>query len=293
MTKTKKSKAYYAYLEAWISIFVNTLLFGLKYWAGIVSGSVAIIADAWHTLSDSISSVIVIFGTRAANKPADDEHPFGHGRSELIASLIIGVFLSLVAFNFLIESIGRLRNHESAQYGIVATIVIVVSILLKEFLAQIAFWTGRKSNNPALKADGWHHRSDALSSVVVLIGILVSKHFWWIDGALGIAVAVMLFYASYEILKESINPLLGEEPGSELLKKIIKIGNDAAGMEVFIHHIHLHKYGDHTELTFHIRLPNNMSIQEAHSISSAIEEKIRKELDIYSTIHFDPIRTNV
>lgn len=288
----QRSKSYYAYLEGWVSIFVNILLFGLKYWAGIVSGSVAIIADAWHTLSDSISSIIVILGARTSKIPPDKEHPFGHGRAELIASLIIGVFLSVIAFNFLLESITRLRNHESAEFGIIAIIAIVASIILKEFLAQFAFWAGKKSNNKSLKADGWHHRSDAISSVIVLVGIFISDYFWWIDGVLGIIVAALLFYASYEILKESYSSLLGEKPDDELIEKLKQIGREEIEIEIDMHHFHLHNYGDHNELTFHIRLPDEMSIKEAHDISSKLETRIREEFDIYSTIHYDPLEKN-
>lgn len=289
----KRNKTYYAYLEGWVSILINIVLFALKYWAGIVSGSVAIIADAWHTLSDSISSAIVIIAARASKKPADKEHPFGHGRAQLIASIVIGVFLALVAFNFILESITRLRMHESANYGKVAIIVIVISILGKEFLAQFAFWTGRKSKNPSLRADGWHHRSDAISSVVVLTGIFVSDYFWWIDGALGIAVALLLFYASWEIFKESISPLLGEEPDEEFIEKIKKICYEESNMEIYLHHLHLHDYVDHKELTFHVRLPGNMKVSEAHDISTRIERRIRNDFGISSTIHFDPVENNV
>jgi len=288
-----RTKSFYAYLEGWVSIILNLLLFALKYWAGIVSGSVAIIADAWHTLSDSISSIIVILGARTSKIPPDKEHPFGHGRAELIASLMIGVFLSVIAFNFLIESIGRLKNHESATFGTMAIVAIVASIVLKEFLAQFAFWTGRISNNKSLKADGWHHRSDAISSVVVLVGIFVSDYFWWIDGTLGIAVAGLLFYASYEIFRDSYSPLLGETPDNELIDKLKEVGKQEAEMEIHMHHFHLHNYGEHNELTFHIRLPDSMTIKEAHSISCRLEKRIKDEFDMNSTIHFDPVKEHV
>ena len=180
MTTNKKNRL--AYIEGWLSIFTNIILFGLKYWAGIVTGSVAIIADAWHTLSDSISSVIVLIGIKISDKPADKEHPFGHGRAELIASMIIGVLLAIIAFNFVLESIEKLKDHESVVYGKLAIIVTIVSILSKEMLAQYAFWAGRKIKSPILKADGWHHRSDAISSILILIGIFIGKYFWWVDG---------------------------------------------------------------------------------------------------------------
>ena len=162
----------------WVSIFTNLLLFALKYWAGIVTGSVAIIVDAWHTLSDSLSSVIVIISVRISGKPPDKDHPFGHGRADLIASMIIRIMLAVVALNFFIQSFERLMNREAVQFGRIALIAIIISILLKELLAQYAFFASRRTGSKVLRADGWHHRSDAISSVLVLIGIFLDEYFW-------------------------------------------------------------------------------------------------------------------
>jgi cation diffusion facilitator family transporter len=278
----------YAYREGWISIIANILLFILKYWAGIVSSSIAIIADAWHTLSDSISSVVVVIGVKISNKPADREHPFGHGRAELIASVIIGVILALIGFDFFINSIDKIRNKEKAAYGTVAIIVTVISILSKELLAQYAFRAGKKTGLTSLKADGWHHRSDAISSVIVLAGIFLGKYFWWIDGAMGIVVALLIFYAAYGILKEGISPLIGQTPDGVLIEKIKEISNRITKGETDIHHVHIHTYGNHTELTFHITLPKEYMFEKVHNIATEIEMTIREELDIEATIHMEP-----
>ncbi|PKP37023.1 MAG: cation transporter, partial [Bacteroidetes bacterium HGW-Bacteroidetes-15] len=155
----------------WVSILVNTSLFALKFWAGVVSGSVAIIADAWHTLSDSISSVFLLLGVFFSQKPADKDHPFGHGRYELIATILIGCLLAWVSYNFFVESIERLQNRESASYGLIALIATVISIVSKEILAQYSFYIGRITKSQVVKADGWHHRSDAISSIAILGGI--------------------------------------------------------------------------------------------------------------------------
>lgn len=284
----KRDANYLKYLEGWLSIFLNIALFILKYWAGVVTGSIAIIADAWHTLSDSISSVVVLVGVKVADRPADKEHPFGHGRAELIASIIIGMLLAVIAFNFVLESIDKLKNHEAVQFGKIAIIATVVSILAKEAIAQFAFWAGKKTKSVTLKADGWHHRSDAISSVIILVGIFLGPYFWWIDGVLGLIVAAMIFYAAYEIINDASNPLLGEEPDEELLKVLEKTAHDVAGFDVRLHHIHMHKYGNHIELTFHIALPKDMTLEMVHVISSKIETELREKYKIYSTIHADP-----
>ncbi|MBT7827236.1 MAG: cation transporter [Bacteroidetes bacterium] len=286
MTTKKKN---YALREGWISIVGNTLLFALKYWAGIVSGSVAIIADAWHTFSDSLTSLIVIIGAKVSNKPADKDHPFGHGRAELIASLIIGLLLAVVGFEFVLESIKKLQSHESAHYGKIAIVVTIVSIVVKELMAQYAFWGSRRSKAKSLKADAWHHRSDAISSAIILIGIFFAKDYWWVDGVLGIFVAALLFYATYEILQDAISSLLGEKPDDALIENIKRIAAFSTDIEVNPHHILAHNYGNHTEITMHIKLPSEMNLEIAHGIASEIEVNIKKELNICATIHMEPL----
>lgn len=277
------------YQQGWISILVNGLLFISKYWVGIMTGSVALLADAWHSLSDSLTSIIVILGAKISSKPPDKEHPFGHGRAELIASIIIGVILGLVGFEFAKESIAKLANKEGVVYGSAAIWVTAISIFVNEMLAQYAFWVGRKTGNPSLKADGWHHRSDALSSIIILVGIFFASYFWWIDGVLGFIVSLLLFHAAYDIIKEGTNPLLGEIPDEKLVNNLKSIANEISGMETHLHHVHVHRYGEHVELTMHIKLPKATTLEFAHQIADNIEVKIANELNIEATIHMEPI----
>jgi cation diffusion facilitator family transporter len=290
--KRKETKKW-GYIEGWLSLFVNTLLFVLKYWAGVVTGSVALIADAWHTLSDSFSSIVVLLGFKFASKPADKDHPYGHGRFELISALIIGVLLVAVGFNFLIESIEHLVDHTEVKYGRLAIIVTAVSIVLKEVMAQFAIRIGKKIKSNSLKADGWHHRTDAISSVVILIGIFIGDYFWWIDGVLGIIVACLIFYTSIEIFKDTFSPLLGEKPDSDLVDKVKKISREVCDRNLNIHHERIHQYGHHTELTFHIELPGDMTLDEAHHAASKLEQRILTDLGVYTTIHMEPTGTHV
>lgn len=285
----RNKKTFWAYLEGWLSISINIILFGLKYWAGIVTGSVAIVADAWHTLSDSLTSMVVLIGTRTATKPADKEHPFGHGRAELIASIIIGVLLAVVGFNFIAAGVSRLVHHESAAFGTLAVVVIAISVILKEGIAQFSFWAARKTKSPVLRADGWHHRSDAVTSLLILVGVFIGKYFWWIDGVLGIIVALFILYAAYDVLKEAISPLLGEEPDKELVANIKGISERIVSSSINLHHIHFHRYGGHAEITFHILLDGTMTLTEAHAIATTIEDAIREELQIEATIHVEPL----
>jgi cation diffusion facilitator family transporter len=282
-----RSKA--AYLEGTVSIIANLLLFALKLWAGIVSGSLALTADAWHTLSDSISSIVVVIATKLSNKKPDKDHPFGHGRWEQIAALFIAFILAIIAYDFLTDSIILFTNKEGAQFGTLAIVVTIISIVGKEILAQFAFYLGKRTNNLSVKADGWHHRTDALSSVVVLVGILFSKEFWWIDSVLGFIISLMLFYATFQIAKEAIMKLLGEEPSQELIDQITVSVQSLYKEDLQLHHFHLHNYVNHQELTFHMRLDKNLSIEKGHKIATDVETMIFQIFGITATAHIEPL----
>lgn len=288
MQKVERSPIYYAYQEGWVSLSTNILLFVIKYWIGVLSGSIAIIADAWHTLSDSISSVIIILGFKVTEKPADQDHPFGHGRAQLIVSLIVGVILAVIAFNFILESIDRLQTRTRADIGLIAYLVIGFSVIAKEAMYQYAIRIGRRFNLNAIIADAWHHRSDAVSSLVILVGLFANQYFWWVDGVLGLLVALFIIRATYEIMRDAINPLLGETPDEKLLSNIREICREHLNTEVNAHHFHIHKYGDHTELTFHVKMPGSLSLHDAHDLVTTVEKSILERFNIHSTIHMEP-----
>ena len=272
-------------IVGWASILGNTILFILKFIAGNVTGSIALMADAWHTLSDSVSSIVLLIGIKWSTKPADDDHPFGHGRAELISSIIIGFILGAIALSFGWQGIERLQNRTSVHYGAIAIWVTVISILAKEGMAQFNFYHYRRSKILSIKADGWHHRSDSISSIVILIGIIVGQYFWWIDGVLGIIVSILIGYTAYKIISEGVNPLLGEEIPKILKSQISEIANKTAGFETYAHHMHMHRYGTHTELTFHVRLPKSCTFEQVEHLITAIQKGIKTDLEMHATIH--------
>ncbi|MCF6241379.1 MAG: cation diffusion facilitator family transporter [Bacteroidales bacterium] len=288
----QKKISFYAKVEGWLSLISNVLLFVLKYWVGIISGSVALIADAWHTLSDSLTSVILLIAIKISDKPADENHPFGHGRAEVIASLIIGVLLSVIAFNFMLESINKFLAKEEANFGKWAIIATIISIIVKELSAQYALWAHRKTGMNSLKAEAWHHRSDAISSVIILFGIFFGSTFWWLDSVLGIMVALLIFYASFEVIRDAVRPLMGQNPSKEFEQKIKNLISRITELDVNFHHLHIHNYGNHNEITFHIKLPAHLTLFEAHKVSEQIENAIRKEMNIEATIHIEPFNTS-
>jgi cation diffusion facilitator family transporter len=271
----------------WTSFFLNLVLFGVKIWAGDKTNSLALLADGWHTLSDCVSTIVVFIGLRWSMKPADKEHPFGHGRAETVAAIFVGFFLIMVAFEFGKEAVIRLTDHEEAHYGWIGIVVMITSVVIKEFMSQLSIRTGRKIRSDALVADGWHHRSDAVSSLIILTGIVVGKHLWWIDGVLTGLLSIYLLYVAYGIITDAVNPLLGEAVDDELVEKIRAIGKKVYGRDLHMHHFHIHEYGRHTEMTFHIVLPGNISLKESAEITRKLFKAVREETGIISTIHVD------
>lgn len=282
------SKRSLGLIEGWVSIVLNTILFGVKYWVGTASGSVAMIADAWHTLSDTLTSVVVIVGFRVSARPADGEHPFGHGRAEAISSIIIGTLLGVVGFEFGQSSIHRLIDHTAASFSTLSIVVFLVSVALKEALARFSFWAGRKINAGSLIADGWHHRSDAVASALIVAGALIGGRIWWMDGALGIGVSLLIFYAAFDILKSSISVSLGEAPDAALDRRIRAAIGKTVTCAQDAHHIHLHRYGAHVELTVHLRVPPEMPVAQAHAVATRVERAIKGEIGAETTVHIEP-----
>lgn len=277
------------YVEGILSIVLNTALFALKLWVGIVSRSVAMVADAWHTLSDTLTSMTVIVGFWISGRPRDKNHPFGHGRAELVAAIVISVLLGVVGVNFLWDSIQSLRRAESASYTSFGVIVFALSILIKEGLARFSIWAGKKVGSKSLVADGWHHRSDAAASLLIVIGALLSRYAWWVDGVLGILVSVLIIYTAVDLIKDASESLLGEEISPQLRASIGKIALENGVVMESGHHFHIHCYGDHREVTMHLCFPEDISLKKAHEVVEIIETRVKKELGISLTIHPEPI----
>lgn len=270
-----------------ISFIGNILLFLLKLWAGLVTGSVAIMADAWHTVSDSVSTIIVMISMKISAVPADEEHPYGHQRAETIAAMFIGFFLLIVAFEFGKSAIQRFIAHQKIDYGWIGIWVTGVSFVVKMAMAEVSIRQGKTLGSEALVADGWHHRSDAISSILILAGIFVNPYVWWTDSFMAFVLALYIVYIAFDIIKKAINPLMGRNVSDEEKTRILKIGRKLNQGELFIHHLHKHQYGDHTEMTFHIILPEKMTLKEASALTRKLFKKIKEETGIIATIHID------
>ncbi len=279
-------------LEGWVSIVVNTLLFFLKGWIGLLIGSVAVIADAFHSLSDTVTSIVVILGFWIARQPADREHPFGHGRIDSVASVVIAVLLGVVAFELARASVDRILHPKIIDVPLWAAVVVALTIAVKEIMARFSVQLGRLIGSTALEADAWHHRSDAYSTVLVLIAFVGPRFGMpWLDGVMGLGVGLMIGWMAWEITKQSVGPLLGEPAPDEVYREISAIasaGEDVRG----VHDIIVHRYGLTHVISVHIEVPGDRSAIELHDISERIEEKIAERFPGHAVVHVDPIDFN-
>lgn len=276
-------------IEGGVSSVLNTGLFALKLWVGISIGSIAMLADAWHTLSDTLTSLVVIAGFWLSARPKDQKHPYGHGRAEVIGALVLGLLLGMVGLIFLKDSLVKLWCEEPPPiFTGFAIAVFAISALLKEALAQFSFWAGKRINSLALIGDGWHHRSDAIASLLIVAGAIFGGSLWWIDAALGAAVSLLIIRVSVRVVRDAANELLGEELDERLKNRICEIVFQIAPGVSVVHHLHQHRYGNHREVTLHVQMAGATSLNQAHEISSQIENRLRRELGIEATVHPEP-----
>lgn len=291
--KNKDVREKYGYLGGIIGIIINLLLFGIKVTIGIFSNSIAVIADAFNNLSDVGSSVITIFGFKLASKPADREHPFGHGRIEYISGLIVAFIVMIVGFQFVLSSIERIKNPTPINFSLIPFLLILVSILFKIWLISFYKYVGNAIDSSALKASSVDALSDVISSSTVALSLVLSNFFSFpLDGYMGIVVSLIILYAGYNLVKDTLNPLLGMAPDKELVENIQKSVlsyDDISG----VHDLMIHNYGPGRIMaSIHAEVPCNISIVKIHEIIDKAEKEISKELDIYLVIHMDPINTN-
>ncbi|SKA73510.1 cation diffusion facilitator family transporter [Clostridium sp. USBA 49] len=292
-TKDEKVRTAYAYLGGIIGIIVNVILFTIKLSVGIISKSIAVTADAFNNLSDAASSVITIVGFKLANKPADQEHPFGHGRIEYLSALIVSFMVMLVGFQFIKSSFDRIINPSYVKFELIPFILILISILGKIWLSKFNKFIGKAINSGALEASSLDALGDVFTSSCVAFSLLISK--WTtlpIDGYIGILVALFILYSGFSLTKNTLNPLLGEAPDPELvenIKKGVLSYNHISG----VHDLVIHNYGPgRCMASIHAEVPCNISIVEIHEIIDKAEKELSKKLNIFLVIHMDPINTN-
>lgn len=283
----------YGELGSFVGIFSNVFLFFIKLTLGIFINSIAIIADSFNNLSDSLSSIITLFGFKLAAKPADKEHPFGHGRIEYISGLIVSIIILLIGFEFFKTSIFKIFNPENISFSYISIIILFITVFIKIWQSLFNKHIGTLINSHSLIATAIDSRNDVLITLTTILSLFILKFFHLnLDGYFGVIVSCFLIYSGYNLSKETLSPLLGEAIDSELAEKIKNISLSFDRV-LGVHDILIHNYGPNKSIaSLHVELPIHMDIGTAHEIIDEIENKVKKELDIFLTIHLDPVNTN-
>ena len=282
----------YGVLSGGVGIFLNLLLSLGKFFAGVVTGSIAVTADAFNNLSDAGSSVVTLVGFKLAGQKADDGHPFGHGRIEYLAGLLVSLLILMVGVELGKTSIEKIIQPEEVAFSILSVGILVCSILIKLWMSLFSRKLGKRIHSAAMQATATDSLSDVVATSAVLAGTLIG-HFAHvsIDGWIGVVVAVFILRAGWGAAKDTLNPLLGTAPDPELVKAIQQLvlsHEQVVGM----HDLVIHDYGPGRRMcSFHAEVPEGDDIMEAHDAIDHIEREIQEKFGIETTAHMDPIAT--
>ncbi len=280
-------------LEGWVSILGNFILFVIKLIFGWMINSIALIADAFHTLSDVGTSIVVIFGFKVAQKPADKEHPFGHGRAETIATLTIAILMAVVAFEFMKGAVDRLffsdTDIDVSKLDWLFIGVVTLTAVGKAWMAHFAYQLGDLIDSDALRGDAVHHKSDVYTTILVIVALIGAYYgVPYVDGIMGVGVSVMILYAAYDIAREAIDDLLGKPATLEFIQEISDLATSVPGARQ-VHDVVVHNYGDQSFISLHVEIDEATSPLVAHHIVDNVEHKLAHELNAQVVTHTDPV----
>ena len=283
----------YGVLSGAVGIGLNILLFFGKWLAGMISGSIAITADAFNNLSDAGSSIITLIGFRLSGQEPDPEHPFGHGRMEYISGLLVSVAILVMGFELIGSSIGKLRSPEPIESSALVFGILIASILVKLYMFFYNHSLSKKIESAAMKATSVDSLSDTVATTLVLIATLISKYTGLLlDGWFGILVGLFILYTGGSTLKETIDLLLGQPPKQEFIDEVkeIVLGHS---MVHGVHDLIVHDYGPgRVMISLHAEVDVNGDIQDIHEQIDHIEHELQEKLHCSATIHMDPIVTD-
>ncbi|MBQ7797457.1 MAG: cation transporter [Lachnospiraceae bacterium] len=283
----------YGMLCSIVGIGLNVLLFIGKYVAGVLSGSIAITADAFNNLSDAGSSVITLVGFKFSGMKPDKDHPFGHGRIEYLSGLGVAMLIILMGFELFKSSVGKILHPEPVEAGIVPVVILLVSIGVKLYMGFYNRSIGKKIESEAMKATSTDSLSDSVATSAVLISMLASHTTGiQIDGWCGCVVAALVLFAGYNAAKDTLNPLLGGPPSKEFVKEIRNIVMSHPEI-IGIHDLVVHDYGPGRRMvSLHGEVPANGDIIALHDLIDHIEKELEEKLGCEAVIHMDPLETD-
>ena len=283
----------YGYLGGIVGIILNFILFLTKLIVGIITHSISVTADAFNNLSDTASSLITILGFKLASKPADREHPFGHGRIEYLSGLIVSFMVMLVGFQFLKSSYDRIIHPVKVVFQLIPFVLILISIGVKIWLSRFNNYIGKTIDSSALQASSFDALGDVFTSSSVAASLILSGLTAYpIDGYIGILISLFILYSGFTLIKDTIDPLLGQAPDEKLVKSIAD-GVTSYDYISGVHDLIVHNYGPGRIMaSVHAEVPCDASIIKIHEIIDRAEKEISEKLNIYLVIHMDPIDTN-
>ena len=283
----------YGKLAGAVGIVCNLLLFAGKLLAGILSGSVAVTADAVNNLSDASSSLVTLLGFKLAERPADEEHPYGHARIEYISGLVVAALILLIGAELAKSSFSKILHPETVEFSLLTLGVLIGSILVKLWMALFCRKLGRRIDSTTLLATSADSRNDVISTAAVLVGCLVGYFFdVKLDGYIGMAVALFIIWSGCSIAKDTINPLLGERASEELVRNISDLILSHEKI-LGIHDLMVHDYGPgNCFASVHAEMDSAEDPLICHDIIDDIERDALRELQVHLVIHYDPIVTD-
>ncbi len=283
----------YGRLAGITGILCNLLLCGLKLLAGVLSGSLAMIADAFNNLSDAGSAIVTLVGFRLAGAPPDKDHPFGHGRMEYLSAMGVAVLIILAGFELATSAVDKMLHPTVARFSPVAIAILVVSIVIKLWMALFHRRIGKQIRSDALLAAGTDSRNDVICTLVVLVCAIAAKFTTLpLDGYVGMAVALFVIWSGFTVIRDTVSPLLGQAPDPELVENIQQTVLSYEGV-VGIHDLIVHDYGPgRVIVSLHAEVPEDQSITKSHDVIDNIEMALMEKYHILACIHLDPVDTD-
>lgn len=291
--ENRKVRTQYGVLSSIVGVFCNVILFAVKMAIGMVINSISVMADAFNNLSDAASSIISFIGVKLAERPADKEHPFGHGRFEYISALAVAFLILQVGFTLFKSAIDKVLHPEKIEFNLILIIFLCVSVLIKIWLMLFNRKLGKRINSTVMIATSADSRNDVIVTSATIISAIISGATGLnIDGYIGLLVSVFVMLAGFNIAKDTLEPLLGEAVDRELYEKVTKMVQSYDGI-VGTHDLIIHNYGPtHRMATIHAEVPNNINFETAHETIDQIEREVLNLTDIFLVIHMDPIEVN-
>ena len=280
----------YGVLASIVGIFCNVFLFAVKFVVGFILNSVSVTADAFNNLSDAGSSIISFVGVKMAEKPADRDHPFGHGRIEYIAALVVSFLVLEVGFTFLKDSIGKIQTPEALNFQTVSVAILIVSIAVKLWLGLFNRKLGERINSKVMMAVFTDSMGDVITTGATILSLIFFRLTGInIDGIVGVGVALVVMWAGVGIARDTLEPLIGEAIDPEVYKEIKSFVESYDGIEG-THDLLVHNYGPGRSMaSIHAEVPNDVDIEQSHEIIDRIEREAAKKLGIFLVIHMDPV----